>query len=188
MNFAPIFHPTSDIIYSRHTIRVATRADKQWLVADDIAAIFPHAKDILNQLDEDERWSVLLPDGDHTAISPRGAVLLSCLLGGATEAGEPEHAFRVWMFDEAIPAIHARQPGSASTVTDPKQRRLLDAIKRLDGANTSELTRASQTMRHRDRHAALAALEARGLIVSATEETGGRPAKFYRLAAPAPAA
>jgi prophage antirepressor-like protein len=189
MNFAPIFHPTSSITYGGHAIRIATRGDKPWLVATDLAAIFPHISDtIANELNEDERWSALLPDGDRTVISPRGAVLASCLLGGATEPGEPEYAFRVWLFDEALPAIENLQPSCAPAVTDPKQRRLLDAIKRLGGSTLSELARASQSMRRSDRHAALAALEARGLVVAVTENSGGRPLTIYRLPQPAPAA
>ena len=188
MNYAPVLHPTTTITYRNHDIRVATRGDQQWLVVPDLAAIFPGIMTAISRdLDEDERWVAVLPDGQKEVISLRGAVLASCLLPAATDKGQPEHAFRVWLYDEAIPAIHAMQPNHASTVSDPKQRRLLDTIKRLDGANTSELTRASQNMRRRDRTAALAALEARGLIVSSLEQTGGRPAIFYRLAPSTPA-
>ena len=174
--------PDTDLRYGHHRIRVTYADGARWLLLSDLAAIFPGMLDAARvELDDDDHRNTSL----GPSLSIRGAVLASSMLGGATEAGEPEHDFRRWLWSALTPKDAT--PTSTSAPTDPRQLRVLGVIKRLNGASLSEMSRALPKLRRVDRDDALLALEDRGLIVAAVEDTGGRPSTFYRLAPPTPA-
>ena len=150
-------------------------------------------KSILRHLSRCAGWVTVPLSGLSTgadSAKTRDATIL-----GMISAGEVELRVTPLMNGERILSIHLADPNRPAEPARPAEppppsasQLILQAIDPVSGASMVQLARDTPSLRRSERADALLALEARGLIVKSTTDSGGRLRDFYHLAPSTPAA